>query len=53
MGLLLINSINSKDWQVVYAILMMAAVVTILGILLADMLYALVDPRVKFGKRMK
>lgn len=53
MGLLLINSINSKDWQVVYAILMMAAVVTILGILIADILYALVDPRVKFGKAEK
>lgn len=53
MGLLLINSINSKDWQVVYAILMMAAVVTILGILIADVLYALVDPRVKFGKPTK
>lgn len=53
MGLLLINSINSKDWQVVYAILMMAAVVTILGILIADVLYALVDPRVKFGKQTK
>jgi peptide/nickel transport system permease protein len=53
MGLLLINSINSKDWQVVYAILMMAAVVTILGILIADVLYAMVDPRVKFGKSSK
>ncbi|PHN07164.1 ABC transporter permease [Flavilitoribacter nigricans] len=53
MGLLLINSINSKDWQVVYAILMMAAVVTILGILIADVLYAVVDPRVKFGKQKK
>lgn len=53
MGLLLINSINSKDWQVVYAILMMAAVVTILGILIADVLYAMVDPRVKFGKQSK
>lgn len=48
MGLLMINSINSKDWQVVYAILMMAAVITIIGILLADILYAVVDPRVKF-----
>lgn len=50
MGLLLIDSINSKDWQVVYAILMMAAVVTILGLLLADLLYAWIDPRVKFDK---
>lgn len=53
MGLLLIDSINSKDWQVVYAILMMAAVVTILGILLADLLYAWIDPRVKFEKQKR
>jgi peptide/nickel transport system permease protein len=51
MGLLLIDSINSKDWQVVYAILMMAAVVTILGILLADLLYAWNDPRVRFDHK--
>lgn len=51
MGLLLIQSIYLKDWFVVYAILMMAAVVTIIGILIADLLYAWADPRVSYGQK--
>lgn len=48
MGYLLFDSIMNSDWQVVYAIIMIATVLTIVGILLADILYALVDPRVRF-----
>lgn len=50
MGYLLFDSIQNRDWQVVYAIVMIASVLTIIGILLADILYALVDPRVRFRK---
>jgi peptide/nickel transport system permease protein len=35
---------------VVYAILMLAAILTMAGILLADLLYAWADPRVRFQK---
>jgi len=49
MGYLLFDSIMNSDWQVVYAIIMIATILTIVGILLADILYALVDPRVRFG----
>lgn len=51
MGYLMWNSIFARDWPVVYGVLMIAAVLTVVGILLADILYAVVDPRVKFGKR--
>lgn len=50
MGYLLFTSIKHSDWQVVYVIIMISAILTIIGILLADMLYALVDPRVRFKK---
>lgn len=50
MGRLTIDSIIRKDWPVVYAILMLSAVLTMLGILLADLLYAWADPRVRFRK---
>jgi len=40
-----------QDYPVLYAILMIAAVLTILGSLVADMLYAWVDPRVRFSGR--
>jgi len=51
MGWLLLNSINTADWTVVYAILMIAAVLTMLGLLIADILYVFVDPRVRLGKK--
>lgn len=49
MGKLTVDAIAYKDWPVVYAVLMMAAVVTVGGILLADILYALTDPRVRYA----
>lgn len=38
------------DYPVLFAILMLAATLTILGNLIADLLYALADPRVRFAK---
>jgi peptide/nickel transport system permease protein len=49
MGLLTIESILNKDWPVVYAVLMMTALLTVAGILLADLLYAWADPRVRLS----
>lgn len=51
MGRLTIDSIVRKDWPVVYAVLMLAAILTMIGILLADLLYAWADPRVRLGGR--
>lgn len=51
MGYLMWDSIFARDWQVVYTVLMIAALLTVVGILLADLLYAFIDPRVQFGKR--
>ncbi len=48
MGKLLLDSIQTQDWPVVYAILMFGAILTMLGILLADLLYALFDPRISY-----
>ena len=48
MGQLTYQSIVSEDWPVVFGILFLAALLTMLGNLLADVLYAFVDPRVTF-----
>ncbi len=48
MGWLTYNAILMKDWPIVFAILMLGAVLTIAGMLVADVLYALTDPRVRF-----
>ena len=47
MGRKAISSIAGEDWPVVYAILMLSSVLTMIGILLSDILYAIVDPRIK------
>ena len=46
MGKLAIGAIGQQDWPVVYAVLMIGAVLTMLGILFSDLLYAWADPRI-------
>lgn len=48
MGLLVIEAIRAYDWPLVFGVTLMAALLTILGNLVADLLYAWVDPRVKY-----
>ena len=47
MGKLAFDSIISQDWNVVFTVLMLSAVLTMIGILVADILYAWADPRVR------
>jgi len=42
---------NIPGMAVVFAILMLAAMMTMIGILVADILYALSDPRISFDKK--
>lgn len=48
IGSLVLSAINQKDFNVVMAVLQISAVMTLAGILLSDISYALVDPRIKF-----
>jgi peptide/nickel transport system permease protein len=50
MGKLTVDAITQRNWPVVYSVLMLGAILTMAGILLADVCYALVDPRVTFRK---
>lgn len=50
MGRLIYTAIFAQDWPVVFAVLIMGAVLTLLGILVADILYARADPRVRFNR---
>ncbi|MCB0661209.1 MAG: ABC transporter permease [Saprospiraceae bacterium] len=47
MGKLLVDSIFLQDWPIVFIILLLGATLTMTGILLADLLYAKLDPRVR------
>lgn len=50
MGKLAYDAIFAQDWPLVYTVLMLGAILTMIGILVADILYAAVDPRVNFKK---
>ena len=53
MGRLAFKAILANDWPVLFAILLLIAVLTMLGFLIADILYAYLDPRVRFEKSSK
>ncbi|MFT6356080.1 MAG: peptide/nickel transport system permease protein [Saprospiraceae bacterium] len=50
MGWETLEAISEKDWPVVFAILLLGAVLTMIGILVADIFYALADPRISYKK---
>jgi peptide/nickel transport system permease protein len=50
MGRLSINAIFIRDYQVIMGTTMIAAVMVVFSNLIADILYALVDPRIQLGK---
>lgn len=48
IGQLTIDSLNNNDYSVAMACVMMFAVLTVIGNLLADILYGVIDPRVRY-----
>ena len=49
MGRLFLDSLGYRDYPVVMGILMFSAIVVILGNLLADIAFAIVDPRIRLA----
>lgn len=48
MGQYIYNSINLRDYNAVMAVLLASSFLALIGILLSDLSYALVDPRISF-----
>lgn len=48
MGKLMIDAIYSKDWFLVMAVALVSGILGLIAYLLADLLYAVVDPRVSY-----
>jgi len=48
MGLLVYNSIISRDYNVVMGIILLSSIMVLLGRLFSDIMYVVVDPRIKF-----
>lgn len=49
MGKLAFEAILSRDYPLIMGILSITAFLTLLGLIISDILYALVDPRIKFS----
>ncbi len=49
MGRLFFDSLATRDYPVLMGALMLGAVLIVLGNLIADLLYGLLDPRIKYG----
>jgi peptide/nickel transport system permease protein len=51
MGSLAIDAIDARDYPIILATSMIAATLVVLGNLLADVMYAVIDPRVSYDGR--
>jgi peptide/nickel transport system permease protein len=51
MGQLSFEAVLNRDYPLIMAIFTFSAMLTLLGILLADLLYTIVDPRIAYEKR--
>jgi peptide/nickel transport system permease protein len=49
IGQLLLQAINTRDFVVVQACVLVFAIVAVLANLVADLLYAVLDPRIRYG----
>ena len=47
MGLLVWNSIVSRDYNVVMGIILISSILTLMGRLFSDLLYTYIDPRIR------
>ncbi len=48
MGALLVQSIGARDYQLVQSILLISSVTLVVSLLIADILYTVVDPRINY-----
>ena len=48
MGQLTLSAIYARDYPIVFTVLMFTAILTLIGNLVADILYAYIDPRISF-----
>jgi peptide/nickel transport system permease protein len=51
MGLLSYEAVFNRDYPLLMGIFTLSALLTLIGILISDFLYTLVDPRIAYGKR--
>lgn len=51
MGKLAFDALSARNYPIVYTVVMFSAIVTMIGYLVADICYALVDPRISYSSK--
>lgn len=51
MGKLSLDALYSRDYPIIFTVMMFTAILTMLGNLVSDILYAIVDPRISYTKK--
>jgi len=51
MGKVGYEAVVARNYPIVFAVMMFASILTLVGYLVADILYAVVDPRISFNKK--
>jgi peptide/nickel transport system permease protein len=49
MGKLVINAVFQRDYPIVMGSVVIVAVMFIIGVLITDILYSLLDPRIRYA----
>lgn len=50
MGKLALEALTARDFPMIFTVMMLGAILTLVGNLVADILYSVVDPRISFEK---
>jgi peptide/nickel transport system permease protein len=53
MGMLAVRSVNARDYPLILGTILVTATLVLLSNLLADVLYAVADPRIRLGGRRR
>lgn len=51
MGKIAFEALLGRNWPVLFTVVMISSVLTLVGILLSDILYSIVDPRISFTQK--
>lgn len=50
MGKLSLEALTARDFPMIFTVMMLSAILTLIGNLVADLMYSVVDPRISFEK---
>jgi peptide/nickel transport system permease protein len=51
MGKISLEALVARNYPIVFTVMMFTAILTLIGTLVADLLYAMVDPRISYSKK--